>query len=397
MIKTLINNPDTQQFGLQLWQHILTTKVSPTIAHEGDVVLDGRTGQAILTIPKAAQPVVVNKKLVDPRTGRVVYDGTDADDARPLTAEEKASYNLPADGSFEMQGNKVFAVPGTYNSRTGSRNHVVGDALVDDSGKVLYSKPGLTAGSDPDLVESLARRVYSGDTTALTGLGRGASGAGLIGAVQKRAGELAQQYKGQPLPDFAEGDILRNRADVLGDQAGARAGGTLNARLDIYAKEAGCAMQQAVEASRNVPRGNWTPVNKAMQMIQAGSSDPNLAQFTASVNTLVNTYAKAINPTGVPTVDDKRHAYEMLSTAQGPEAFEATVQQLQREINGAHKAARGFRASERDGTAAAPIADPTQRTSLPPKASLQDGQTYQTPRGPARWNAQSQTFTTVAP
>lgn len=162
---------------------------------------------------------------------------------------------------------------------------------------------------------------------------------------------MADENQGKPKPTWSQGDILTNRADQLGEQAGARASGTLNARLDTYAKEASGAMDLAVDQSRQLPRTTWTPVNKAIQMMQSGASDPRLASFVAANNAVINTYAKAINPNGVPTVSDKAHASEVLATAQSPEAYEATVRQLQREINIAHNAARGARAAERSGVA----------------------------------------------
>ena len=213
----------------------------------------------------------------------------------------------------------------------------------------------------PDALETLARRVANGDSSALTGIGRGPLGAQNVAAIQTRAGQIAAQYAGQPKPNFPENDILANQADQAGAVAGARTSGEIAARADMFGGEATQAMNLAIQASRAVPRTTWTPLNAAIQKLQAGSGDPQLAQFAAASNAVINTYAKSINPSGVPTDSDKAHARDVLSTAQSPEAFEATVQQLQREVNIAVNAARGARAAERAGTAGAPAS-----TTAPP-------------------------------
>lgn len=252
----------------------------------------------------------------------------------------------------------------------GSGAHVIGPggALVDNSGKALFQNSGTEGSLDDQTTEFLAQRVHEGDTTALVGLGRGAQGAANIAKVQKRAAQISADAMGKPKVDTPATEVIQNQADRAGTMAGARASGTLNARLDTYAKEAGGAMDLAIDQSRELPRTTWVPVNKMIQAVQSGASDPHLASFVAANNAVINTYAKAINPNGVPTVSDKAHASEVLATAQSPEAYEATVRQLQREINIAHNAARGARDAERTGEAAKDIAV-TPQTGAPGSTS----------------------------
>lgn len=102
--------------------------------------------------------------------------------------------------------------------------------------------------------------------------------------------------------------------------------------------EASGAIKLGLEASEKVPRTNWVPVNKAIQAYQAGTSDPYLKAFGAANLTIVNTYARAINPTGNGNVHDKvEAASKLLNEADGPEAYKAVAAQMQREIDLAHK------------------------------------------------------------
>ncbi len=308
----MIAEPATRAQGLALWQSALSPP-APTFGKPGEMAFV--RGRPTYQIPFAPADVAPGHGLLNQQTGAVI--GSVAPAPVKLGPAETL---VPADGGAPIAGN----ASGTLDTAT---------------------------------IESLARRVYSGDSSALTGISRGPLGAQNVAAIQARAAQLAQQYAGQPKPSFPESDILANAADQAGAVAGARTSGEITAKLDTFANEASNAMDLGIQASRQVPRTTWTPLNAALQKIQAGSGDPKLAQFTAASNAIVNTYAKAINPSGVPTDSDKAHARDVLSTAQSPEAFEATVQQLQREVNIAHNAARGARAAERAGTAAAPISD----------------------------------------
>jgi len=226
-------------------------------------------------------------------------------------------------------------------SSTSDANKVVpsGAVVVGPDGKEVYSnKP--KSELDDETASFLAARVAQGDTTALIGLGRGAQGAENITKVQRMAGEISKRMAAGEAPDAAAQRVLEARADQAGRLAGARAGGTLNARIDVFAKEAETAIPLAIEASRAVPRTTWTPLNKAIQMVQSGSGDPALGQFVAANNAVINTYSKAISGGGTGALADREHAREMLSTAQSPEAYEAVLRQLQREVQVAHRAAR---------------------------------------------------------
>ena len=187
---------------------------------------------------------------------------------------------------------------------------------------------------DDNTADFLANRVLAGDTRALIGLGRGAQGAENIAKIQKLVAQKAQEN------GMDASDILAKAAEQSGLTAQQRTFGTQVARMAVNATEAQGAIDLGRAASANVPRTNWVPVNKAIQMYQAGTSDPNLAKFGAANLAIINTYARAISPTGVPTVHDKEHAEQLLSTATGPEAYNAVLDQMNEEIKIAHAAPR---------------------------------------------------------
>lgn len=197
--------------------------------------------------------------------------------------------------------------------------------------KALNQKPAGELMSD-ETAGFMADRVLAGDNRALVGLGRGAQGAENIAKIQ---GMVAQRAREQGLDPS---DLLQKSAEAAGMGATQRTLGTQTARMATASTEAEGALRLGREASALVPRGTWVPVTKAIQAWQSGTSDPALAKFGAANMTIINTYARAINPQGVPHASDKDHASQLLSTAVGPEAYNAVLDQLQAEIDLAHQA-----------------------------------------------------------
>jgi hypothetical protein len=72
-----------------------------------------------------------------------------------------------------------------------------------------------------------------------------------------------------------------------------------------------------------------------VQAVQKGSSSPELASFVAATNSLVNSYVRAVSPSGVPTDSMREHAYSMLNAAQGPEAYKAVIETMKQEMGAA--------------------------------------------------------------
>lgn len=220
-----------------------------------------------------------------------------------------------------------------------------------------------------DTADFLAERVLNGDTKALVGLGRGAQGAENITRVQTLVAKKAAD-RGMDAQD-----ILQKSAEASGLNAQQRTFGTQTAKMAVNATEAQGAIQLGREASNDVPRGNWVPVNKVIQAYQSGTSDPNLAKFGAANLAIVNTYARAINPTGVPHAADKEHAMALLSTATGPQAYNALLDQLNKEINIAHSAAPKAK-KELEDIRKGRTTDSAEQTVIP-QMVRQNGHTYE--------------------
>lgn len=231
-----------------------------------------------------------------------------------------------------------------------------GEAVVDmATGKESYKNAGRGGGEGPlppETADFAAEQILAGAKGVKTGYGRGAQGPEAIAQIDAAVARKAKEQ------GISASQLVQRGIDLVGDTSRERTAATQEAKMSAAGIEAQGAIKLGKEASDAVPRTGWVGVNKALQAYQAGTSDPDLKRFAAANLTIINTYARAINPNGIGTVADKEHASELLKTADGPKAYNAVLDQLNKEIEMAHKspvAARaGFRAerAQRMGGAA---------------------------------------------
>lgn len=148
--------------------------------------------------------------------------------------------------------------------------------------------------------------------------------------------------------DVAPKDMLSNQAQFQGEKAGQRTLGTRTANIEMAATEAASLADLAKSASEKVPRTQYKKLNDVVQAAQKAGSSPELRAFIASNTSLINAYARAINPQGVGTVADKEHARDMLDTAFSKGDYAATVDQLLLEIKAAKESPGTVKGEMRD-------------------------------------------------
>lgn len=206
---------------------------------------------------------------------------------------------------------------------------------------------------DETTVTDMAKQYLAGDRTVLQNLGRGAQGAENVVKLRQ---EISKQARDAGLDPK---DIVNGFNEQAGALAGQRSIGTRAANISLAANEANNMIPIALEASEKLPRTQYMPWNQMVQAYQKGNSSPELASFVAATNSLVNSYVRAVSPSGVPTDSMRQHAYDMLNAAQGPEAYKAVVVTMQKEMQAALQAPSQVREELRRGNAPAAAA-PTQ-------------------------------------
>ncbi|MBN3809404.1 hypothetical protein [Paraburkholderia sp. Ac-20347] len=206
---------------------------------------------------------------------------------------------------------------------------------------------------DPDDLKFMAQQYMAGDRTVLQNLGRGAQGSKNLVALRNEVRKQAQAN------GMTGADLAAAVAEFEGVKSGERALGTRTAQAGMAVNEADQFADIASTASQQVPRSQFVPANKALQAYQSNTGDPKVVAFGAATNSLINAYARAVSPSGTPTVSDKEHAREMLNTAQTPEQYQAVIGMMKREMAAAQQSPGKVRSEFREAvTRGKPMANP---------------------------------------
>lgn len=188
---------------------------------------------------------------------------------------------------------------------------------------------GGAAGGDAvnqDAADLIAGRFINGDKSALIGISRNKA---LHSAVMT---SIARQAKEQGI-DAKE--LVQLGLEYTGASTEQKTIGNQAANVAMAANEANQMIDVAADLSKKIPRTEFPTINAAGNIIRKQSGDPNVVAFNQAIDSLVNGYARAINPKGVATVADKKRAHETLNAAFSSGQFDSTVAVMRREMNAA--------------------------------------------------------------
>lgn len=175
-----------------------------------------------------------------------------------------------------------------------------------------------------EAAEFAAKRVVlGGDERALTGMARSAANItklnNFIVKVAKDAGLSPEQ-------------VAVRVAQFQGITAGERTLGTRQANMEVAANEAKAMSPLALEASDKVDRTQYPSLNSVLLAAERGTGNEDVVRFALAANSLIYSFSKFLNPTGIPTDADKARATEILSTAWSKGQFKVALDQIDREI-----------------------------------------------------------------
>jgi len=284
---------------------------------------------------KEDTPMVVGKNLVS-KQGKVIFSAPE---------DPKSKY---ANVQQDPQTGKMFGV----NITTNVMEEIPGAAMTPKPAMTAYETESLglrkqeikhkldqQEGSkfDHETIDMLADQALTGDKSVFTGLGRGNSGQYNMGAVRKRIQEKMLER------GMSGADIAAKNAEFMGLMAGERAVGTRGANVELAGSGFLNIVPIARAASDKIERSGFLPFGKAQIMFNEQTNNPDLSAFAAANNGLVNTYARAISPTGVGTNADRDHARKILSEAKSKEAYNSAVETLRKEIEAETRAPKEVR------------------------------------------------------
>jgi hypothetical protein len=232
----------------------------------------------------------------------------------------------------------------TWNPPSAKEDFTLGDTRYDGNGEVIASNPRANEmtpfqkaqvdhwnnpvgdGSDglsEDAKNMLADRLLQGEKsgTVLGNIGRGAQGAADLRDIQNM---VAEKAKGKGVD---ANKILQNTQNVYADNRTFLELGAREGKIASRVAEANLFAKIALESSKQVDRDSFVPWNKLSNYGSKQLSDPKLAALHAATQSLVNAYASAVGG-GQMTEAGRKEANEMLYEAQGPEAYNAVVNQM---------------------------------------------------------------------
>ena len=178
-------------------------------------------------------------------------------------------------------------------------------------------------------IASRVDRYLAGDKTAGSRFGLSTLG-------QKNQNKfeeaLAQEMKSRGISGQ---QLAVKMAEYEGIKAEERALGTRTAYIELASQELNKLIPTLEQASANVPRGSFIPVNRLLQTGEASLSEPSLIKLRTAINGVKQAYVKALTPIGTPTDYLRRSADDLFGPAVDNEGIKAALDQMKIEVNAA--------------------------------------------------------------
>ena len=152
-------------------------------------------------------------------------------------------------------------------------------------------------------------------------------------------------------------DALSGRAAQKFDMAAATASGNRAGRMASVEATMPRLIKNAREAAAAVDRSTFVPFNKLSQMVDSAIGDPALRALKLANQAVSSEYQQVI-ARGGSNVTALKEAMDLLQTADSPEAYEAALSMVEKEIKANVQGSKDVRASIGTG-AAAKLAAPT--------------------------------------
>jgi hypothetical protein len=139
-----------------------------------------------------------------------------------------------------------------------------------------------------------------------------------------------------------------------GAAAAERSLSTQSAKMSTAANEASNMIKVAQGYSDKIDRTQFPTINAIQNAVDKGTGGADIVNLNTALNALINSYARAISPTGNPTVSDKNHAREIVNSNYANGQLNGVFEVMQQEMQSAKTATAETRAqlkSERTGAA----------------------------------------------
>ena len=271
----------------------------------------------------------------------VLQSWTDARGGQPPTPEMKSIIQSAYQTKGSIGGSRIAQI-GTALA-TIKQRMAAGERLDDDAQEkilreaVQQAPTGMTL--DKESADLIADQYLAGDRMAAAGFARSAQNMAMI---RKSIREKAKEQ------GLSGADLAMRIAEFHGIVSAETAAGRREVTIGMFANEARTVIDIAKRASKDVPRGEFIPFNRAMLAFEKNTGDPKVVKLGAALNAVINTYAKAINGGQQGTVSDKDHAREIVELAYSDNQMDAVYSIMEQELQAALDAPGQVKQSLRD-------------------------------------------------
>lgn len=315
--------------------------VSPQVMSVNDGAADQLAIQAErenqARIAAGQPPTVIRIDNNNPNVTKALVAGAGSALPARTGAEILKGINPP---SLNTLGSQVRPVAGGYLERQpdGSAKFVptATSKAADTAANAGMAGVGMM---NPETLKFNAQRILAGDRQAGVGYAKSAP---LKTALENA---VAAEAKAQGITGT---DLARIMSEYAGFTAGQRTLGTRQANIELAAQVTNQFAPLAVSASEAFDRTPFKSLNDIEKAVLSRTASPELRKFNFANTSLINAYARAINPNGVGTVSDKDHAREILETGFSKGDYKAAVDQLQMEIDAELKAPGAVKAGMKE-------------------------------------------------
>lgn len=188
---------------------------------------------------------------------------------------------------------------------------------------------GGAANMSPAAIAFTVDRLLAGDKSAIQNIGRGTQGAANIAAIQNQLATTAAER------GISGAQLASLTAELGAYGAGQRTAAVRSANIQMAGQEFLNISPTLRAAADNVNLSDYTDVNQILNLWRSHTGDPNITRLGAAMNAAINTYSRAVSPSGTPTVHDKEEGIKIMNLAMARGQIDAGLDQMEIEINAA--------------------------------------------------------------
>lgn len=202
----------------------------------------------------------------------------------------------------------------------------------------------------------------------------------LLGALVEKGVPLPAGFRSQPLqiatldgllarnptktPDEIADLVKSGKLDLAAETKEVTTAAGVAGKVAVAANEIQTTAPLLLQASADLPRGTFMPINKLLQAGESSISDPRLRKLKVYVNSMLNAY-DLLAGRGGTDVAKRETAHQLLMSADSPEALQAGVEAFANEAKAAGDAARMAEGRPVDGQNQNKRITPEEAAKLP--------------------------------